>query len=115
MLQPLIDSNKEVFISLDLEHGGDKCGITKLSAQLFRYAGLLEKDVGGDTTVEEIFYSYVKSPPNAYWNKMCIKTTGFGPNDERIMNACPVNDVWNDFCSYLDRHITNDERGVIVA
>ena len=115
LLQPLIDSNKAVFISLDLEHGGDKCGITQLSAQLFRYTGLLERDVGNDIIVEETFDSYVKPPRNAYWNKMCMETTGLGPNDERIMNARPINDVWIDFCSYLDRHIANDERGVIVA
>ena len=46
---------------------------------------------------------------------MCMETTGLGPNDERIMNARPINDVWIDFCSYLDRHIANDKRGVIVA
>ena len=44
-----------------------------------------------------------------------METTGLGPNDERIMNARPINDVWIDFCSYLDRHIANDERDVIVA
>ena len=54
-----------MFISLDLEHGGDICGITQLSDQLFRHTWLSPTDMGKDTIVEEIFDTNVKPPTNA--------------------------------------------------
>ena len=57
----------------------------------------------GNIIMEETSDSCVKLLTNAKWNKICIETIGLGPNDPKIMNAHPMNDVWKDFFKYIDR------------
>ena len=49
LVKVIIENEEAVCIYLDLEHGGDKCGVTQLSAVLFRLGGFetcyLEKDL----------------------------------------------------------------------
>ena len=47
LVKKIVESNQAVCISLDLEHGGDKCGVTQLSAVLFRLGGF-EKMIKGE-------------------------------------------------------------------
>ena len=79
----LINEKRLVGISLDLEHGGDKCGITQLSAVLFRLGRV--EDIPGDSIIEEVFNEYVKPP------KEVIDLHTSHPS---ILNADPIETVW---------------------
>jgi len=40
LVKEIVEKSNAVCLSLDLEHGGDKCGVTQLSAVLFRLEGV---------------------------------------------------------------------------
>ena len=90
----LINENRLVGISLDLEHGGDKCGITQLSAVLFRLGGVEDVDIPGDSIIEEVFNEYVKPPKDAIWNSKTQDVTGLYASHPSILNADPIETVW---------------------
>ena len=99
-----------LFIPFDLEHGGDQCGITQLSAVLFR--------LGSEPDVPEsikVFNEYVLPPTSAKWNPICIQTTGLHAGHPSILNADEVEEVWGRFYSFLQIFIGLKERGVLVA
>ena len=64
-----ITENEEAFcISLDLEHGGVKCGVTQLSTVLFRIGGFETSDLEKDLVMREVFNEYVRPSNNEIWN-----------------------------------------------
>jgi hypothetical protein len=107
LIKPYIDEKRAVFISLDLEHGGPRCGITQISCVLFTIHSIKDEDEGGDgESILGEFDSYVKLPSNAIWEPMCMDdATGLSPSDERILNAPPIEEVWSRLCSFLFQHI----------
>ena len=94
LVTSLINENRLVGISLDLEHGGDKCGITQLSAVLFRLGGVEDVDIPCDSIIEEVFNEYVKPPKDAIWNSKTQDVTGLYASHPSILNADPIETVW---------------------
>ena len=57
LVKEIIDKSNAVGISLDLEHGGDKCGVTQLSAVLFRLGGVEDSALSKDVMIREVLTS----------------------------------------------------------
>ena len=107
--------NNAVFISFDLEHGGNKCGVTQLSAVLFRLGGFELSDLSKDVVIREVFNEYVCPPTSALWDAKCIETTGLNANHPSIVNADPIEQVWGRFITFLNKYIGLKERAILVA
>ena len=93
LVKKIVESNQAVCISLDLEHGGDKCGVTQLSAVIFRLGGFEISDQGRDLVMREVFNEYVRPAANAIWNPRCRETTGLHAEHPSILNADPIHIV----------------------
>ena len=125
--------NKLVFVSLDLETGGEGCGIVQISAEIVRpvlqregemtakdqLAGPVER---GTTQYNDesnpggtLFNEYVNPGEDAEWSEEATEVTGLTKGDPRITMARSLNDVWTSFCLYIHNNIAEDERGVIFA
>ena len=65
LVKNIIENGRAVCIFLDLEHGCHKCGVTQLSAVLFRRGRFEESDVKYDWVYKETFNEYVKPSSNA--------------------------------------------------
>lgn len=76
-----------VFFSIDLETGGENCGIVQLSAVAFKLDGTLLGE----------YNSYVKPPDGSIRNQNAMEVTGLGPRDPRISSAKPLQEVRADF------------------
>ena len=83
-----------VYVSLDLEHGGESCGIVQLSCQLFR----LRKDTIQSKLVGEVenitFNEFVQPPKDAIWNENVCKCHGLSSQHQCIVDADPISVVW---------------------
>ena len=127
------NQDKLVFVSLDLETGGEGCGIVQISTKIVRpvlkrdgqktsndeLAGPVER---GTTQYNEhsnpgglLFNEYVNPGEDAEWSADATNVTGLSKDDPRITEARSLMDVWTSFCKYIDNHIAADKRGVIVA
>lgn len=99
------DLNKSncVFLSLDLEHGGEKCGIVQLSVVAFDQS----------YTVLGEFDTYVKPDCDASdWSDHSV----INPLDERIQNAPKLEEAWPLFVNFVEGHLDGgDKTGIIVA
>ena len=103
--------NRLVFVSFDIETGGELCGIIQISAEIFRF----EKD-GTPSIEKETFDEYVKPPSDAYWNETaCRQTHGLHADHPNIKEASSLSDVWKQFELYIDRHVGKKQRAVLVA
>lgn len=110
-----LQNNTVVFCSLDLETGGEYCGIIQLSAELFRPnpSDPLSLD---HMKVEEAFDMYVKPPPNAIWNEeACRSSHGLTASSTEVVNALPFVSVWAQFCAWIHRHVSPDEKCILCA
>jgi hypothetical protein len=76
LIKKIVENDEAVFISLDLEHGGQKCGVTQLSAVLFRLGGSELRDMKNDVVTREVFNEFVRPPPSSLWDQQCIDVTG---------------------------------------
>ena len=74
LVKEIIEKSNAVCISLDLEHEGDKCGVTQLSAVLFRLGGVGDSALSKDVMIREVFNEYVRPPLSAKWNPSCSLT-----------------------------------------
>ena len=104
MITQLVKNGDAVFILLDLEHGGNKCGMTQLSAVIFRLGGFESSDMQKDVVIREVFNEYVRPPQNANWNPICQEVTGLHPKHPHIMNADPIEVVWQRFVQFINTH-----------
>ena len=104
VITQLVTNGDAVFISLDLEHGGNKCGVTQLLAVLFRLGGFESSDMQKDVVIREVFNEYIRPPQNANWNPICQEVTGLHPKHPCIMNADPIEVVWQRFVQFINTH-----------
>jgi len=102
-----------VYCSFDLETGGEFCGIVQMSAQMFRIRVENGKMVG--EIEEETFNEYVKPPDGSIWSTHATDVHGLHESHPQIIDADPIQIVWEDFTKYVNRHIGPSQRGVLVA
>ena len=88
-----------VFVSFDIETGGEQCGIIQISAEIFRF----EKD-GTPSIENDSFDEYVRPPSDAYWNSnSCKRTHGLHADHPQIKDASSLSEVWKDLnCTLAD-------------
>jgi hypothetical protein len=110
-----IKTNKVVYCSFDLEHGGEYCGVIQISAQLFRpnIADITGQDF---VRVEKTFNQYIQPPEGAIWNEAaCQATHKLHANSPQIRAANPFDFVWHEFCAYIADHVSPSETCIFVA
>ena len=67
LVKEIIEKSNAVCISLDLEHGGDKCGVTQLSAVLFRLGEVHQLRKNQEKSMIYLFTNYQIKP----WIQLC--------------------------------------------
>ena len=103
----LLQADRCVFFSIDLEHGGDRAGILQLSAEAFSKNG----ERLGDT-----FDEYVKPPAGAPIPATQTAVHGLSLADRRIQNADTIEQVWPRFVAYIEGKLDGgSKKGVMVA
>jgi hypothetical protein len=107
-----------VFLSLDIEIGGEHAGIIQLSSEIVCMKLCPGQGVSQDR-VEEVervstFDSYVK-PKCDIWDQRCIDIHQIHPEDERIVSAHNIENVWSQFKTWLNRHVAMSETIILVA
>ena len=117
-----------MFVSLDLETGGENCGIIQISAEivrleLSRVQGKAAKDTlagvsrgtafyrDEDDAPSELFNEYVNPGEDAEWAPAAVNEVshGLSKSDPRISSARPIDAVWSSFKSFIERNIAEDE------
>lgn len=99
-------NQKVLFVSFDLETGGENAGILQISATM--------KDQSGNG-VGHAFNSYVKPAANAHISEESSAIHGLKIDDERLVNAEPIKIVWPKFTSWANENHTDDRVGIFVA
>jgi hypothetical protein len=110
-----LKDNKIAFLSLDLETGGEYCGIIQLSGQLFRQNST-DRRQNAFIPVEETFNEYVRPPDGAFWNEEASRLShGLSARSPEIQNGQPFVTVWTNFCSWIQRHVSATEKCILCA
>ena len=122
--------HKVVFVSFDIETGGEFCGILQISAEMVRLEVhptiILSGNNKGNpspnkdfpTNVERIsntFNKYVKPDEGAIWDARASLIHGLTENDPRILQADRMESVWGQFLLWFYSTINKDEVAVLVA
>lgn len=110
-----LQAHNIVFLSLDLETGGEYCGIIQLSGQLFQFD---PQDPRGIDIIyaQTTFNEYVCPPEGAFWNEQaCQASHGLHAQSPEIVEARPFVTVWTNFCSWLEEHLAPDDKVVLCA
>ena len=120
------------FLSLDLETGGEECGIIQLSAEFVRpklhrggktaVKDSLESLERGDDNIFDkqnnpqgtVFDEYVQPPEDAEWNEG-DGTHGLSATHPSIRSARKMKEVWKYFCLFVNNNLSEDEVGCVVA
>ena len=98
----LYTKNKLVFISSDLETGGERCGIIQISAQIFR----IQNNEAEIEVQVNVFNEYFNPGWEAVWNdQVCTASHGLSSGHENIVNADTIDLVWKSFEKFLDANI----------
>jgi hypothetical protein len=110
-----IKAHQVVYCSLDIETGGEYCGIIQLSAELFRHN--TADPTGSDfIPVPETFNQYIQPPETAIWNEQaCRNSHGLTANSEVIKSARPFAFVWGKFSDFISRDVNTSEKVVLIA
>ena len=100
-------NKKAVYMSCDIETGGEYCGILQISAEVFRLNLMPGRNKGKDKafskrkdTAEDIvrdpntFNKYIKPGDRAIWSEQATKIHGLHEHHQKIMNADPLSTVW---------------------
>jgi hypothetical protein len=114
--------NRDVYLlSLDLEHGGDYCGILQLSAEMLRVRiGERGKSTTKDYVEEweahpNTFNKYVNPGSNAIWDEAMIACHGLRRSDPRIVSADGILTVWSQFLSWFEEVAAEASAVIMVA
>jgi hypothetical protein len=124
----ILMGRKAVFVSFDMETGGEYCGIVQISAQILRLEST--KSSSSNTSSDWLplqsshwvkrkggsFNHYVNPGENVLWDEdMCHQVHGLHRHDQRIMSADKIDLVWNQFTEWIDEEVTADEVAILVA
>jgi hypothetical protein len=98
---------RSIIFHVDLEHGGDACGVIQLSVVAY--------DPTGHKVVGE-FNDYIKPPTNAFWSSHASAVHGIYPTDIRILSAMGIKEVWKRFVSFIEGLLDEgSKKGIIAA
>ena len=103
-----IDQGEAIFLSLDVETGGEYCGILQLSAEICRMTikpdgSSKMKDKATDVRRDSnTFNEYVKPPEGAIFAEACTRIHGLSEDTPCIKNASDIDVVWSQFVSWVD-------------
>mmetsp|Transcript_26070 Transcript_26070/g.54659 ORF Transcript_26070/g.54659 Transcript_26070/m.54659 type:complete len:93 (+) Transcript_26070:355-633(+) len=54
------------------------------------------------TSSNDLFNEYIKPLIGAVWSQNAISIHGISPDYEKIRDASKIEDVWSNFCSFID-------------
>ena len=102
-----------LFVSFDIETGGEDYVILQISVECFR----LDRDVTkcGGIRLSNTFNSYVKPSESAAWSDHVIKIHGLHKEHPSIIHATPLEIVWEPFISYTNVNVLIGKQGILVA
>ncbi|KAL7547323.1 hypothetical protein ACHAWF_015821 [Thalassiosira exigua] len=102
-----IVNNQIVYIHVDVEDGGDECGLLQISAVF----------VDHEFNQLGTFDSFIRPPEGAKWNtKACEESHGYKETDDFIVNASGILDVWPRFKSAVEGHLDRGRKvGMLLA
>ena len=114
-----IVAGKVVYLSFDIETGGENCGIIQMSGELIRL-DLNGTSPGSDTASNirrdaATFNEYVNPGEEAEWDEYGLGIHGLSPSDKRIVEAGDMTVVWNKFIAWISSNTTPDETLALVA
>ena len=99
-----LDEGNAVLVHIDLETGGEQCGVVQLSSVIY--------DVGLRLVVGE-FNKYVRPPDDAVWNShACVHC--LSASSESIKSADTLVKVWTEFVKFIEKY-TSEKMGIIEA
>jgi len=99
-----IATEKAVYISLDIDTGGENCGIIELSAQIFRtvqHNSKLTSEIK-----RECFDEYVRPSNGAIWDENLFQIHGFHRGHPLIKEADNITAVSHRFCTYMKFNVS---------
>ena len=119
-------AGKVVFLSFDIETGGEFCGILQLSAEIARIELLpttTAKGVVSSTgdTASSIrresgtFNSFVNPGEGAIYGEHAVAIHGLHASHPSIRDAEEIHAVWHRFCQWIRANVARDEVIVLVA
>jgi hypothetical protein len=99
---------RSIIFHVDLEHGGDACGVLQLSVVAY--------DPSAEAKIIGEFDEYIKPPANAVWSDHASDVHGIYPTDARITSALGIAEVWKRFVTFIEGHLGNGmKKGIIAA
>ena len=102
-----IVNGRAVMVHVDLEHGGEGCGILQLSAVM---VDMTNKNQLGQ------FDQYVNPGPGAVCSSNATAVHGLTAARECIQKARGIVDVWRDFVTFVESHLDGgNKKGIITA
>ena len=102
------NAKRIVHFSIDVEHGGPKCGLLSISGYAW--------DSYTDTILGQ-FHEFIKPGPTAIWNLIgCQQSHKLHRDHPDIVNAATLETVWDAFVDWLECFLGNGEKfGCIIA
>ncbi len=114
----VLTDGSAVFLSFDIEIGGEFAGIIQLSEELVWMNLVAGRGVVQDRLEEvervETFDSYVKPDCNI-WDQRCIDIHQIHPDNKCIVSAHNIDHVWGQFKTWLNLHVGISETVIRVA
>ena len=106
---------------LDIEVGGEYCGLVQMSAEIVR-ADLLPtgssktKDTAANVQRDpNIFDKHIRPSDDALWDEHCTAIHGLHANHPSIVAADDIGTVWAQFLAWINSRIGRDEVVILVA
>ena len=119
------EGNKLVFVSFDMETGGEFCGILQISAELVRIEVVPKITSKGPSPNMDtakvikregsVFNEFVRAEEGAIFNSHATAIHGLTAEHENIVNAAKIETVWDQFRRWFYAHLRDDEVAVLVA
>ena len=104
-----------VYVSFDIETGGEYCGILQISAEMVRVElSPVATKKGPSTTLDYAstisrdtltFNRFVKPGEGAIWNENVTSIHGLHSNHPSIVGADDMDTVWEQFVSWYEGHM----------
>ena len=114
-----------VYVSFDIETGGEYCGILQISAEMVRVElSLVTTKKGPSPTLDYVsticretqtFNRFVKPGEGAIWNENVTSIHGLHSNHPSIVGADDMDTVWEQFVSWYEGHMQINEVAILVT